>query len=153
MYRTDPCRIRMVEKDFSYESVFRFFRTDLSGFTEKDIDFLENYVLARGIRGASKWKKKFLKPMRHTGRIRVEEQVLQQELARANALREQFWKMLEPFYLAASEKEVTVSEMTKALYDLLCGLHLEEQMKEQQEAFEEAGEELLRLSIDRFTKS
>ena len=37
-----------------------------------------------------KWKKKFLKPMRHTGRIRVEEEVLQQELARANELRETF---------------------------------------------------------------
>ena len=47
-------------------------------------------MLARGIRGASKWKKKFLKPMRHTGRIRVEEEVLQQELARANELRETF---------------------------------------------------------------
>lgn len=135
--------LEMVEKDFSYESVFRFFRTGLSGFAEKDIDFLENYVLARGIRGVSKWKKKFLKPMRHTGRIRVEEEVLQQELARANKLRERFWKMVEPFYMAASEKEVTVSEMTKALYDLLCALHLEEQMREQQEAFEEAGEELL----------
>ena len=104
-------------------------------------------MLARGIRGASKWKKKFLKPMRHTGRIRVEEQVLQQELARANALRERFWKMLEPFYLAASEKEVTVSEMTKALYDLLCGLHLEEQMKEQQEAFEEAWRRIAGVSV------
>ena len=135
--------LEMVEKDFSYESVFRFFRTGLSGFAEKNIDFLENYVLARGIRGASKWKKKFLKPMRHTGRIRVEEEVLQQELARANELREQFWKTIEPFYLAATEKEVTVSEMTKALYDLLCALHMEEQMREQQESFEEAGEELL----------
>ena len=60
--------LEIVEKDFSYESVFRFLRTGLSGFAEADIDFLENYVLARGIRGASKWKKKFLKPMRHTGR-------------------------------------------------------------------------------------
>lgn len=135
--------LEIVEKDFSYESVFRFLRTGLSGFAEEEIDFLENYVLARGIRGASKWKKKFLKPMRHAGRIRMEEAVLQAELSRANQLRERFWKMLEPFYQAVSEKDVTVSDMTKALYDLLCALHLEEQMKEQQEAFEEAGEELL----------
>ena len=88
--------LEIVEKDFSYESVFRFLRTGLSGFAEADIDFLENYVLARGIRGASRWKKKFLKPMRHTGRIRVEEDVLQQELARADQLRERFWKQIEP---------------------------------------------------------
>ena len=66
--------------------MFRFLRTGLSGFAEADIDFLENYVLARGIRGASRWKKKFLKPMRHTGRIRVEEDVLQQELAREHSV-------------------------------------------------------------------
>ena len=135
--------LEIVEKDFSYESVFRFLRTGLSGFAEEEIDFLENYVLARGIHGASKWKKKFLKPMRHAGRIRMEEAVLQVELSRANQLRERFWKILEPFYQAVSEKDVTVSDMTKALYDLLCVLRLEEQMKEQQEAFEEAGEELL----------
>ena len=51
-------------------------------------------------------EEKFLKPMRHTGRIRVEEEVLQQELARANELRERFWKMVEPFYMAASEKKL-----------------------------------------------
>ncbi|MFR5701214.1 MAG: hypothetical protein ACLUD0_04660 [Eubacterium ramulus] len=89
--------LEIVEKDFSYESVFRFLRTGLSGFAEADIDFLENYVPARGIRGASRWKKKFLKPMRHTGRIRVEEDVLQQELARADQMRERFWKQIEPF--------------------------------------------------------
>ena len=135
--------LEIVEKDFSYESVFRFLRTGLSGFAEADIDFLENYVLARGIRGASRWKKKFLKPMRHTGRIRVEEDVLQQELARADQLRERFWKQIEPFYEIASGQEQNVAELTRGLYEFLTELQLEEQIHQAQEAFEEAGEELL----------
>ncbi|MFR0856169.1 hypothetical protein [Ruminococcus sp.] len=42
--------------------------------------------------------------------------------------------------------------MTKALYDLLCGLHLEEQMKSSK-AFEEAGEELLASRYRQIYKS
>ena len=135
--------LEIVEKDFSYESVFRFLRTGLSGFTEEEIDFLENYVLARGIRGASRWQKKFLKPMRHTGRIRVEEATLQEELAQANELRDRVWKLLEPFYRVATEKEQTVSGLTQGLYELLCALQIEEQMQAKQTVFEEKGEELL----------
>ena len=41
----------MVKDNFSYESVFRFLRTNLSGFTYGEVDELENYVIALGIRG------------------------------------------------------------------------------------------------------
>lgn len=43
--------LNMVKDNFSYESVFRFLRTNLSGFTYGEVDELENYVIALGIRG------------------------------------------------------------------------------------------------------
>ena len=43
--------LNMMEQQFSYESVFRFLRTNLSGFTGDEVDMLENYVLGLGIRG------------------------------------------------------------------------------------------------------
>ncbi len=46
----------MAEQNFSAESVFRFLRTDLVGFTGEELDLLENYVLALGIRGYKKWQ-------------------------------------------------------------------------------------------------
>ena len=48
--------LAMAEQNFSAESVFRFLRTDLVGFTGEELDLLENYVLALGIRGFKKCK-------------------------------------------------------------------------------------------------
>mgnify|MGYP000290884676 CR=1 FL=1 len=41
----------MAEKNFSYESVFRFLRTNLAGFACEEVDELENYVLGTGNQG------------------------------------------------------------------------------------------------------
>jgi ATP-dependent helicase/nuclease subunit B len=38
-------------KHWSYESVFRFLKTDMSGISMQDVDILENYVLAYGVKG------------------------------------------------------------------------------------------------------
>ena len=48
--------LSMVEQDFSYESVFRFLRTGFTEFTRDEIDRLENYVVAVGLRGYKKWQ-------------------------------------------------------------------------------------------------
>ena len=49
--------LEIVEQDFSYEAVFRYLRSGLSGMAHEETDILENYVLALGIRGAKKWGK------------------------------------------------------------------------------------------------
>lgn len=41
----------MAEQNFTYESVFRHLRTGLCGFTDEEIDRLENYCLALDIKG------------------------------------------------------------------------------------------------------
>ena len=43
--------LEMVTKGFSYESVFRYLRCDMSGLGRDQVDMLENYVLALGIHG------------------------------------------------------------------------------------------------------
>ena len=43
-------------KNWSYESVFRYLKTGLTGISMESLDLLENYVLANGIRG-KKWTK------------------------------------------------------------------------------------------------
>ena len=49
----------MAEQSFSYESVFRFLRTNLAGFTYEEIDELENYVIGLGIKGYKHWQEKW----------------------------------------------------------------------------------------------
>ena len=42
--------LTMAEQNFSFESVFRFLRTGYAGFEAEEIDELENYCLALGIK-------------------------------------------------------------------------------------------------------
>ena len=47
--------LEMETADYSYESVMRFFKSGLSGTDQDTMDLLENYLLAFGIRGFSRW--------------------------------------------------------------------------------------------------
>ncbi|NMA14049.1 MAG: helicase-exonuclease AddAB subunit AddB, partial [Clostridia bacterium] len=46
--------LEVVLDNWSYDPVFRYLKTDLIPVTREEIDYLENYVLAHGIRG-SRW--------------------------------------------------------------------------------------------------
>ena len=85
--------------DYSYETVFRYLRSGLTGLSEDEVDRLENYCLARGIASRKRWETAFddaYEPMR----TRVLAQLSSlQSLGRANAL-----------------------ERTKALYDFLAAI-------------------------------
>ena len=48
--------LAMAEENFTYDSVFRFLRTGLCGFTDEEVDRMENYCLALGIKGYKKWQ-------------------------------------------------------------------------------------------------
>ena len=52
--------LEMVTKGFTYESVFRYLRSGMSGITREQADQLENYVLALGIRGWHEWSEKWV---------------------------------------------------------------------------------------------
>ena len=49
--------LEMETADYSYESVMRYFKSGLSGMDTDTVDLMENYVLAYGIRGWSRYKK------------------------------------------------------------------------------------------------
>lgn len=48
--------LRVLTENWSYEAVFRYLKTGLTGIDKKDVDLIENYVMASGIRG-SRWTK------------------------------------------------------------------------------------------------
>lgn len=47
--------LQISAESFSYQSVFRYLRSGLSSLSEEEVDLLENYCLAHGIRGRKKW--------------------------------------------------------------------------------------------------
>lgn len=142
--------LEIVESNFSYESVFRFLRCDLCGYEMSKIDILENYVLARGIRGRKKWQANWQC-------INDADEEKMQEL---NQLRENLMEHLEGFYQVFSQKELKVEDATMALYQLLCGYDVERQLREKEEAYTAVGDfakakeyaQIYRIVIDLFDK-
>ncbi len=51
--------ITVLRYGFRYADVFRFLRSGMTDFTREEIDILENYVRARGIKGYSAWNTPF----------------------------------------------------------------------------------------------
>ena len=51
--------LQISSDNFSYLSVFRYLRSGLSRIADEEVDKLENYCLAHGIRGRKKWGKPF----------------------------------------------------------------------------------------------
>ncbi len=51
----------IVTDNYTYEAMFRYFRTGLNDFDRDAVDRLENYVLKYGIKGRSLWENRFIK--------------------------------------------------------------------------------------------
>ena len=122
--------LEVVESDFSYESVFRFLRSGLSGIETAEIDALENYVIAKGIRGAKRYSTVWRTVSRNG----------KEDLDALNATREHLIALLFPFYEELKKKDSNTLDMTKALYQLLVSLEVERQLKDKQEEYEQAGD-------------
>lgn len=102
--------VDMVEQNFSYRSVFRFLRSGLSDFTDDQIDRMENYCLALGIRG---WKK-YREPW-----IRSSRTVDAGELPELNRLREAFADSVSAFTEGMRERRSTTSRKCRVLCQFL----------------------------------
>ena len=122
--------LEMIESNFSYESVFRFLRCDLCGYDMAQVDIVENYVLAKGIRGRKKWQSEWKSP----GDVETD------EIQELNRFREELMMHLLPFYQTLSKKELQVEEATIALYQLLGGYEVEQQLKKKEEAYTSLGD-------------
>lgn len=124
----------MVSEDFSYESVFRYLRTGLSDLTQEEIDILENYILATGIRGYKKWSDPF------TRRYKTKEPL---HLDVINGARQKLIAEIGPLYETLKDKDKTLEDYTAALYELGVRLHIEEKLEKYREYFMEKNEPLI----------
>ena len=130
--------LEILESNFSYESVFRYFRSNLVPMqglnkTEKweKIDYLENYVLAAGIRGYRSWKKRF---------SHLPKNMPTEQLEELEELRKVQMELLEPLYQAFHGSHVTVREQCVALYEFMRSQGIEQQLKERETAYKEQGD-------------
>lgn len=123
--------LNMAEQNFTYESVFRFLRTNLSGISYEDTCMMENYVIGLGIRGYKKWQGQWLKRLKGMD---------SEELARLNHLRTLFVEKVDGFVFILKQKRKTVRDITIALYEFMVKEELQLKLKRQEEAFLAEGE-------------
>ncbi|HWT73795.1 MAG TPA: helicase-exonuclease AddAB subunit AddB [Mobilitalea sp.] len=126
--------VTVVSEDFSYEGVFRYLRTGLTNLAAEDIDLLENYVLATGIRGFKRWSQPFAR--RHKSREAI-------QFDRMNVIREQFLEGIAPFYTVLKDKEKTLKDYTTALYELGVRLEIEDKLEAYRMRFIEENQPLI----------
>lgn len=143
--------LNMVKDNFSYESVFRFLRTNLSGFTYGEVDELENYVIALGIRGYKKWQERWIRRPKY-----MEEENL--EILNHNRVR--LVEKVDTLVYVLRQRSKTVKDVTMALYEFMVREELQLKLQRQSEAFQEAGElalakeysQVYRILIELFDK-
>ena len=143
--------LNMVKDNFSYESVFRFLRTNLSGFTYGEVDELENYVIALGIRGYKKWQESWIRRPKY-----MEEENL--EILNHNRVR--LVEKVDTLVYVLRQRSKTVKDVTMALYEFMVREELQLKLQRQSEAFQEAGElalakeysQVYRILIELFDK-
>lgn len=99
--------------DYSYETVFRFLRSGLSGLEMQQIDRLENYCLKRGISSRKRWEMSFDEEYEEMRQVFLQDVKPLQDLGHADA-----------------------GERCSALYRFLTGIHAGEQLEEMAAAFE-----------------
>ncbi len=107
--------LEIVEKNYSYDSVMRYLKTGITGIAREDVDVIDNYCVAVGIRGAKAWHNKWTKKGRGRNAFPLEQ---------LNAMRE---KIIEPFIeleKVLKDKESNVESCVKALYDFIVRLEL-----------------------------
>lgn len=124
----------IVIKDFSYESVFRYLKCGLGSCTREDRDYLENYVIATGVRGRKRWCESWEKKRRSGAYTDFE---------RLNQIREQVAAPLGDLRSAWKEKGITVRRRIEILVHFLQEQKIEEQMNQLCELFQKQGQTLL----------
>ncbi len=123
--------VDLIRVNYSYEGVFRYLRCGMSGLCQEDVDFLENYVLALGIRGFNRWREPW---------VRLYRGMPEEDIQRANELRQRFMEEVEDFTLCCKEKKRTVGSLTRGLYEFGVRNRVQEKLKGWELFFRERGD-------------
>ena len=126
--------LEMVTRDFPYESVFRYLRSGMSSITRDEVDILENYCLAKGIKGYRRWSSPFGAAYRGQSR---------EELVKVEKIRKAFMAQVEGLYKDLSGRSHTVRDNCLALHAFCVHNHAQNKLKGLEMAFLSQGQSAL----------
>ncbi|MDO4632249.1 MAG: PD-(D/E)XK nuclease family protein [Eubacteriales bacterium] len=124
--------MEMLRRDYSRETVFRCLRTGLCRQEAEHTDLLENFCMAAGIRGFSKWKKSFAE---------IQGNFTEEQRELCEAQRAAWMEPLLTLTPLLKSKKTTVREKTEGLYRFLAHYDVQRQLSSYEQRFHEEGEE------------
>lgn len=131
-------------KNWSYEAVFRYLKSGFSNIEAEDIDLIENYVLAAGIKGRKKWvlMDSWDYNIYDNDFERECSEETQQKLIRINDIRK---KIIEPFknFREKIVRRNTAAEICTALFEFLNEIDAPEKVEKLIGEFKEEGKQVL----------
>lgn len=125
------CILGLVEcaaMDFSYESAVRLLKTGMLPIDADQTDRIQNYILAKGIRGKKRWEEAWTLPLNG-----LDEELLEQ----LNGWKNRLILPMLPFMKTLRSTKSTVREKTIELYKLMEHFELKQQLEQFKQYFEE----------------
>lgn len=102
--------LEMIERGYTYDSVLRYLRTGFTAVAREDIDLLDNYCVAVGIRGAKAWHEPWTKGGRGRNAYPLEH---------LNALRAQIIAPFTALETVFKDKQANVRQFVTAVYNFV----------------------------------
>ncbi len=124
--------LEIFAENYSYDSVMTCLKTGFLPIAKDDVDLLDNYCLAMGIRGRSMWTKPFTRSSRNRKAYPV-------DLDRLNEIRELFIGNISLLEEALKDKESNARTMTEALESALESLGVWKHIEDKADIYEKEG--------------
>ena len=143
--------LEVIQRDFSYEAMFRYLRCELVDISGEEVDILENYALAMGIRGFSLWNKDWDRSYKSRSKI---------DFIRLNEARKKAIAGLEELRSVVKNKEANVREISTAICRFLIDKQVAAKLTDYTAKFESIGKlslakeykQVYRMILDLFDK-
>lgn len=106
----------ILRKDFDYADCMRFLKSHFSGVEPDQVNLMDNFLVATGIRGHKRWQQKWdgAYVFRHK-----QEEVKQEVMDKINRVRGSVWDKLGFLYERAGKGKHTVREYAELLVDFM----------------------------------
>ena len=131
--------LQLFIRNFDYENVFRYLRCGLVDMDMEIVDKLENYVLATGVKGFSRWNK----PWKRWKRQKLTDEEKASLLEEYNEYRQMVIGQFTNIQKVFGKNGRTVSEYTFALHDFLVEHDIFHRLQAYEKQFEEQDMPLL----------
>ncbi|MCI8566561.1 MAG: ATP-dependent helicase [Lachnospiraceae bacterium] len=135
--------LETIESGYSYETMFACLKSGMAPLEEQDLYELENYVLAKGLRGRRAWE---------TPWEQADKEDRRTDMERLNRIRRQAAEPLLALHKALKSPGASVQDYAAALVEFMQGQQVEKRLKQLAERLLQAGEASLSLEYEQAYK-